>query len=98
MEDEGLGALDTIKGSGGNVPIRYVLTVTQNLRMFFRQAKGTVTADLRDAFMWERVQEIATKGPFNRVFIDAPGKDTTPSRSCLATSTSPLRTVLWSST
>ena len=57
---------------------RGLAKLAQNLRLFFRQAKGTVTADLRDAFMWERVQEIANKGPFNRlVFIDAPAKDAT---------------------
>jgi uncharacterized protein DUF499 len=76
-EDEGLGALEVIRGSGGSAPTRYQLTTTQTVRMFYRQARGMVEAAERDDFVWTRVRELATRGPFDSVLcIEAP-KDST---------------------
>lgn len=79
--DEGLGSLDTIPGAGGSTPTRYRLTAEQNLRMFYRQAKSTVSAGERDAFVWERVQDCTLKAPFDRVvFVDAADAALPPER------------------
>lgn len=72
-EDEGLGALEVIRGTGGSSPTRYQLTTTQTVRMFYRQARGMVEASERDDFIWARVQELAARGPFDSVIpIEAP--------------------------
>ena len=71
--DEGLGALDVIQGSDES-PSRYQLTISQTLRMFYRQAKSMVQPEVRDDRLWERVSDDLTrKAPFDKaVPIRAP--------------------------
>jgi len=74
-EEEGLGALDVLHGAGGNTPTRYLLSIRQTLRMFYRQARGQVQMpDEADDLIWDHAQRrIASKGRFDRIrFIDAP--------------------------
>lgn len=75
-EDEGLGALDVLHGAGGSTPTRYLLSVHQTLRMFFKQARSQVQMpDEADDLVWDRVQRIALnlKGRFDRVIpVHAP--------------------------
>jgi hypothetical protein len=75
-EDEGLGDLDVLHGAGGSTPTRYLLSVHQTLRMFFKQARSQVqTPDEADDLVWERVQRIWSKGRFDRVIpVHAPQK------------------------
>jgi hypothetical protein len=75
-EDGGLGALDVIQGTGGSTPTRYQLSIAQTLRMFFRQARDAVSTEERDTYIWDRVQEVASNGRFDRsLFISAPPAD-----------------------
>ena len=72
--DEGLGALQVVPGTGGNTPARYQLTISQTLQMYYRQAKSMVAGatEERDAYIWERIREIATPGRFDSIiFVDA---------------------------
>jgi hypothetical protein len=71
--DEGLGSLQVIPGAGGR-PTRYQLTISQTLQMFYRQAKGMVAeaVERQDDYIWDRVQAIAAKGPFDKLlFIES---------------------------
>src|SRR6266511_6086594 len=65
--EEGLGALERTEAAGGGVPARFHLAITQTLRMFLKQAKGSVQAAERDAYLWERAKALASKGPFDDV-------------------------------
>jgi hypothetical protein len=69
--DEGLGALEVAQGSGGNVPTRYQLAITQTLRMFYKQAKASVQSPERDEYMWERSRALANQGPFDELILVA---------------------------
>jgi hypothetical protein len=73
-EDDGLGALDVIHGGGGSTPTRYLLSIEQTLRMFYKQAKAQVRyPDEPDDLIWQRVQRLANRGRFDKhVPIDAP--------------------------
>ena len=73
-DDEGLGALDVIQGTGGNTPTRFLLAITQTLRMYVRQARAQVKSPTEpDDFIWERVMAKASRGRFDQVkFIEAP--------------------------
>lgn len=68
-EDErGLGALDVIKGSGGNQLHRYLLATDMNKRVFHRNALNRVTSDMSYDLVWERAIALASTGPsFNRL-------------------------------
>jgi uncharacterized protein DUF499 len=77
-DDEGLGALEVIQGTAG-APNRFRLTITQTLRMFFRQAKAMVDAERRDEALWERVKDLCTKGAFDEVIpVERPRQLATP--------------------
>src|SRR6266545_1229921 len=65
-ETEGLGSLEVIAGDTG-AETWYLLTVSQTLRMYHRQARELVGADERDEYLWDRVQEIANRGAFDRL-------------------------------
>lgn len=62
-DEEGLGALDIIEGSGGNSPTRYALSTSKSLRMFHRNARSRVRPDDYGPLIWDRVQKIARAGP-----------------------------------
>jgi hypothetical protein len=80
-EEAGLGALDVIQGRGGNTPTRYQLSIAQTLRMFFRQARDAVSPDERDTYIWDRVEQVASTGRFDRsVLVPAPHVDANPTR------------------
>jgi hypothetical protein len=65
--EEGLGALERTEATGGSVPARFHLAITQTLRMFLKQAKGSVQPTERDAYLWERARALASNGPFDDV-------------------------------
>jgi Protein of unknown function (DUF499) len=65
--EEGLGALERTEAAGGSVPARFHLAITQTLRMFLKQAKGSVQPLERDAYLWERARVLASNGPFDDV-------------------------------
>jgi hypothetical protein len=69
--EEGLGALERTDAAGGSVPARLHLAITQTLRMFLKQAKGSVQPHERDAYLWERAKALASKGPFDDVIAVA---------------------------
>jgi Protein of unknown function (DUF499) len=74
-EEEGLGALDVLHGAGGNTPTRYLLSIQQTLRMFYRQARGQVQMPSEaDDLIWDHAQRrIASKGRFDRIrYVDGP--------------------------
>jgi hypothetical protein len=81
VSDDGLGALEVTDATGGGTPARYQLAVTQTLRMFFKQAKGSVSGEERDAYIWQRARDIAqaNPGPFDDVIpVTRPDIDTAP--------------------
>ncbi len=69
--EEGLGALERTDAVGSGIPARFHLAITQTLRMFLKQAKGSVQAVERDAYLWERAKALASKGPFDDVIAVA---------------------------
>jgi len=66
-DEEGLGALEVTDTASGRA--RYHLAVTQTLRMFFKQAKGAVQPEDRDAYLWDRTRALAqaNQGHFDQV-------------------------------
>jgi hypothetical protein len=79
-DEEGLGALDIIHGSGGNTPTRYMLSITRTLRMYVRQARAQLRGQNEiDDFIWERVKANTTVGRFDATRpIEAPADPHTP--------------------
>jgi hypothetical protein len=69
--EEGLGALERTEATGGGAPARFHLAITQTLRMFLKQAKGSVQPLERDAYLWERAKALASKGPFDDIIAVA---------------------------
>jgi hypothetical protein len=65
--EEGLGALERTEATGGSAPARFHLAITQTLRMFLKQAKGSIQPLERDAYLWERTKALASRGPFDEV-------------------------------
>jgi Protein of unknown function (DUF499) len=82
-EDEGLGALDSAHGAGGSNPTRYMLSISQTLRMFHRQARNQVKMpEEADDRIWQRVRTIASGGRFDRVrYLDAPADGGDPTEA-----------------
>ncbi len=77
--EEGLGALERTEATGGGTPARFHLAITQTLRMFLKQAKGSVQPLERDAYLWERAKTLASKGPFDEVIpVAMPATPGTP--------------------
>src|SRR6266487_6447123 len=77
--EEGLGALERTEATGGGVPARFHLAITQTLRMFLKQAKGAVQPLERDAYLWERAKALASKGPLDEVIpVAMPAAPATP--------------------
>src|SRR5262249_10003245 len=53
----------------------------QTLRMFFKQAKGSISSDERDAYIWQRARDIAeaNPGPFDEIIsVTRPDIETAP--------------------
>lgn len=75
-DEEGLGALDVIEGTGGNRPTRYVLSISHTLRMFYQDAKSRVGPEDYGPLVWQRTEQLAKAGPFQRCeVIPAPTRD-----------------------
>ncbi|TDD84857.1 DUF499 domain-containing protein, partial [Actinomadura rubrisoli] len=78
-DEEGLGALEVTDSTAGRAATRFHLAIAQTLRMFYKQARGTVQPDERDSYLWDRAQSIANSspGPFDKVTTvsrpDVPG-------------------------
>lgn len=69
--DEGLGALEIT--APPNAPARYYLSIKQTLRMYFTASLSLIDPAARDQLIWDTVQKLARKGPFDELsFIDAP--------------------------
>jgi hypothetical protein len=69
--EDGLGALEKMTPASG--PSRYWLTIKQTLRMYHNAAQQLVQPWERDELIWKIVQEVATKGYFDRVaLVEAP--------------------------
>ena len=68
-DDEGLGALEVTDSASDRGAARFHLAIAQTLRMFYKQAKNSVTDSDRDAYLWERAKTIArsNQGPFDQV-------------------------------
>lgn len=68
-DDEGLGALEVTDAASGRGTARFHLAIAQTLRMFYKQAKSSISASDRDAYLWERAKVIArsNQGPFDQV-------------------------------
>ncbi|MGW5234543.1 hypothetical protein ACWEQU_20175, partial [Streptomyces nodosus] len=68
-DEEGLGALEVTDTASGRGTARFHLAIAQTLRMFYKQAKSSVSASDRDAYLWERAKVIArsSQGHFDQV-------------------------------
>ncbi|MFI7289981.1 DUF499 domain-containing protein [Streptomyces anulatus] len=68
-DEEGLGSLEVTDTASGRGTARFHLAIAQTLRMFYKQAKSSVTSSDRDAYLWERAKTIArsNQGPFDQV-------------------------------
>ncbi|WP_411152054.1 DUF499 domain-containing protein [Streptomyces sp. A30] len=68
-DEEGLGALEVTDTASGRGTARFHLAIAQTLRMFYKQAKSSVSASDRDAYLWERAKVIArsNQGHFDQV-------------------------------
>lgn len=76
-DDTGLGALELT--TAPNAPARYYLSIKQTLRMYFTAAAALVTADDREALIWNVTQRLANKGIFDDVVcVERPAKEDTP--------------------
>jgi hypothetical protein len=62
-DEEGLGALEVTDSTSGRGTARFHLAIAQTLRMFYKQAKNSVTTPDRDAYLWERAKTIARSSP-----------------------------------
>lgn len=76
-DEDGLGALDVIEGTGGGAPTRYALSTRNTLRMVHRNARNRVDPDDYGPLTWERVQHVARAGAaFDELrFVQAPDRD-----------------------
>jgi hypothetical protein len=70
--EEGLGALEATKPA--KAPERFWLTIKQTIRMFFNSARSQVSADAKNALIWETARSLASKGQFEELmFVERPG-------------------------
>ena len=68
--EEGLGALEATR----KAPERFWLTIKQTIRMFFNSARSQVSADDKNALVWETARSLASKGQFEELMsVEKPG-------------------------
>ncbi|MFG1818266.1 DUF499 domain-containing protein [Kribbella sp. NPDC049174] len=77
--DQGMSAVEIIRGQGNNKPARYFLSTRLTHRMLVNNIRRTITDTERDQLLADFAQRLASSGPFRELkFVKAdPGRSAT---------------------
>ncbi|MBV9161262.1 MAG: DUF499 domain-containing protein [Pseudonocardiales bacterium] len=79
----GLGALERMRPAHGKGAERFYLSITQTLNMYHFNAMSMVSTDFALARVWERAQQLASKGTFSSLhFVELPSVGNIGAASC----------------
>jgi hypothetical protein len=81
----GLGALERTRPVNSKGAERFYLSIKQTLNMYHVNAMSMVSTDLALARVWERAQQLASKGTFSSLhFVEPPTVGDTGAAACFA--------------